>query len=143
MVERERPIALCELTDFSNRAVGTLSGGERRRVALAITVAQQASVLLLDEPTAALDLRRQAEFWRLVLRLREERELAVVVVAHEINQALAVADRVVALKEGKVVHDGAPADLAQPGKLSDLYDAQLKVYQPEDGSAPRVWLDLR
>jgi len=132
-------LARCGLTDLAGRRVGTLSGGERKRAALAMALAQQTRVLLLDEPTAGLDLKRQAEFWRLVRGLREEGEVALVVTTHDLDAALGLADRVAALGEGRVVYDGPPGGLADPATLSRLFGVPLTVLA-NDGQPPVVRL---
>ncbi|WP_210577691.1 heme ABC transporter ATP-binding protein [Streptomyces sp. GESEQ-4] len=115
-----------EVTAFATRPFSALSGGERARVALARVLAQRAPLLLLDEPTAALDLRHQ----ELVLRLCRERARAgdaVVVVLHDLGLAAAYAHRVAILRAGEVVADGPPGEVFSDRLLSEVYDQEVEV----------------
>ncbi|GAB2894558.1 hypothetical protein GCM10027074_72990 [Streptomyces deserti] len=91
---------------WAERDVDALSGGERQRVRLAMALAQDTRVLLLDEPTTYLDLHHQLDVLQTVVRLREERGLTVVMVLHDLAHAARFAERIVALREGRVVADG-------------------------------------
>ncbi|WP_328882064.1 heme ABC transporter ATP-binding protein [Streptomyces sp. NBC_00299] len=119
-------MAATEVTEFAVRPFSALSGGERARVALARVLAQRAPLLLLDEPTAALDLKHQ----ELVLRLCRERAGAgdaVVVVLHDLGLAAAYAHRVAILRAGRVAADGPPAEVFSDRLLSEVYDQPVEV----------------
>ncbi|MFJ4644063.1 heme ABC transporter ATP-binding protein [Streptomyces bobili] len=119
-------MAATEVTAFAARSFSALSGGERARVALARVLTQGTPLLLLDEPTAALDLRHQ----ELVLRLCRERAAAgdaVVVVLHDLGLAAAYAHRVAILRAGRVAADGPPAEVFTEGLLSEVYDQPVEV----------------
>ncbi|MGW0707989.1 heme ABC transporter ATP-binding protein [Streptomyces sp. NPDC002643] len=120
-------MALTEVGGFAARPFSALSGGERARVALARVLAQKAPLLMLDEPTAALDLRHQ----ELVLRVCRERARAgdaVVVVLHDLGLAAAYADRVAILRDGVVAADGPPGEVFEDELLSEVYRQPVEVF---------------
>lgn len=133
----EAAMAATEVAGFVSRPFAALSGGERARVALARVLAQRAPLLLLDEPTAALDLRHQ----ELVLRVCRERAAAgdaVVVVLHDLGLAGAYADRVVVLHEGRVVADGPPTEVYSPALLGRVYGQPVDVIDHPHTGEPLV-----
>ena len=112
---------------MASRGVDTLSGGERQRAWIALTLAQQAPVLLLDEPTTFLDVGHQYEVLELLAELRTSAELTVVLVLHDLNQAARFADRLVVLQEGRIVADGAPSDVLTPDLLISVFGIHAQV----------------
>lgn len=115
------------LTSLAERPADELSGGQLQRVWLASCLAQQTGVLLLDEPTTYLDLRYQVELLDLVRDLADHHGTAVGVVLHDLDQAAAVADRLVLLRAGVVVADGTPAEVLEADRLSDVYGIRVEV----------------
>ena len=118
-----------DLARFASRALGTLSGGELQRVVLARALAQEAPLLLLDEPTTALDIGHQQEVLELVSTLIRDRELTVVAALHDLTLAAQYADRLTLLSGGRVVADGVPADVLTAGSVAELYGADVKVIE--------------
>ncbi|MEV4277727.1 heme ABC transporter ATP-binding protein [Actinoplanes xinjiangensis] len=128
---------LTETTGFARRTFPALSGGEQARVALARVLAQRTPVLLLDEPTAALDLRHQ----ELVLRAVRERagnRTRVVVVLHDLGLAAAYADRAYLLAAGRVRAEGPPREVFTAELLSDVYQHEVEVFEHPRTGAPMV-----
>ena len=120
-----RALDRCDLNTFAERAMNELSGGERQRVVLARALAAETPVLLLDEPTANLDLAHQALMFRLVRERCREFAGSAVVITHDLNLASEFADQVVLLKDGQVVASGTPADVLTAAKLKDAYDVDV------------------
>lgn len=127
----------CDVGALVARSVPTLSGGERTRVALARVLAQDTPILLLDEPTAALDLRHREAVLR-VARARADDGRAVLAVLHDLNLAAAWADRIVLLDRGTVRADGPPGDVLTADLLSRLYGAPVLVTRHPTRDHPLV-----
>ena len=115
--------------DLGERRVGELSGGEQQRVVLARALAQEPRVLLLDEPTAHLDLKHQVGVLELVRALARERNLAVLMTLHDLNQAALYADRVALLQHGEIVAQGTAQDVFTSELLSRVYGVAVTVGQ--------------
>jgi iron complex transport system ATP-binding protein len=123
-----------DLAGMADRLVGELSGGEQQRVLLARALAQDAPVLLLDEPTTFLDLGHQTAILQLVRRLAAERGLAVLVVMHDLNLAAAFADRLALLAGGVVQAAGAPGEVLTPGRIAAAFGVAVEVARAGDGA---------
>lgn len=131
------------LTAFAERDVDTLSGGERQRAWIAMALAQETPVLLLDEPTTYLDMRYQLEVLQLVRRLNREHGLTVGLVLHDLNQAAAFSDRLVLLKDGQVVDHGAPRDVLTAENVARVFGVDVTVLpHPETGDPYCLPLDV-
>ena len=128
------------LAGLASRPVGALSGGELQLVVLARALAQDAEVLLLDEPTTALDIGHQQHVMELVDSMRQERGIAVLSAVHDLTLAAQYADRLVFLDGGKVIAQGAPAEVLTPELLGARYGADVIIMRDDEGSivvAPR------
>lgn len=132
-----RALAATDMTALAGRGVTSLSGGERARAALARVLAQDAGILMLDEPTAALDLRHQEDVLR-IARDRARDGAAVAVVLHDLNAALGVADRVTLLSGGRVVATGAPADVLTADAIEHVYGQAVDVFAHPVSGIPVV-----
>ena len=124
---------------FADRALMTLSGGEAQRVHIAAALAQQPRFLLLDEPTASLDLRHERAIFELLRRQAREQGVGVVVVIHDLNLAADFCSHVLLLDDGRQIAAGAPAEVLQPQRLSEVYGVDLASV-PAPGSSNRRWL---
>ena len=123
----ERAMERAGVTSLRDRPLAALSGGEQRRAILARALAQEPRALLLDEPTAALDLRYQVAVLDLARRLAHDDGLTVVVTLHDLNQAALVADRVALLANGRLLALGAPAEVLTAGLLARAYGVPVAV----------------
>jgi iron complex transport system ATP-binding protein len=119
-----------------------LSGGERQRAWIAAALAQQAQVLLLDEPTSFLDIGHQVEVLDLVHRLSRERGVAVIMAIHDINQAMAVCDAISLLQKGVLMFDGPPTALADSGLIETVFRVTGRFVHVADGAAPHFDVSL-
>jgi iron complex transport system ATP-binding protein len=131
-------LAAMDLVDLRARAVESLSGGERRRAWLAMVLAQEPELLLLDEPTAALDLRHQWEVLALLARTNRERGLTIVVSLHDLEQAAALAHRVAVMHRGRLYATGAPEGLLAEEMLRDVFAVDARVTRDDGALAIRV-----
>lgn len=116
-----------EVLELADRPVSSLSGGERARVALARVLAQRVNILLLDEPTAALDLKHHEDVMRLA-RAQADSGATIAIVLHDLNAALTHADRVTLLSDGRVAATGAPADVLTANRIEQVYGQPVDVF---------------
>ncbi|MBS4534099.1 ABC transporter ATP-binding protein [Clostridium sp. D2Q-14] len=112
---------------FKDRFFNELSGGERQRVIVARAIAQQSSIILLDEPTSHLDIHHQLEIMELIYMLKEKRDITVVAVLHDINMAARFSDRLILLHNGQVLAQGNPEEVVKEENLSKVYDMEMIV----------------
>ena len=124
--------------ELADLAVDTLSGGQRQRAWLALVVAQDTPVLLLDEPTTYLDMAHQLDVLELVRRLHDESGRTVVMVLHDLNQACRYADHLVALKDGQVVASGPPAEVVTPALVRDVFSVDCVLLTDPAAGTPLV-----
>jgi cobalamin transport system ATP-binding protein len=122
-----RALARLDLLPFLERRLGTLSGGEKQRVVVARALAQEASIVLLDEPTAALDIGHQQQALDLLDGLRVESGLTLVAAMHDLTLAAQYAERMLLLNAGRVVADGTPVDVLTEAAIEQHYGAAIDV----------------
>ncbi len=113
---------------MERRPLQTLSGGEKQRVMIASALAQSPDLLLLDEPTASLDLGYQLEIASLLARLNRERGVTIVMATHDLNLAAAICTELVLLRRGEVVTSGLTADVLTPASIRQVYDVEADVH---------------
>ena len=141
-------LELTDTTDLRDRPLDQLSGGQRQRAWIAMTLAQDTDLLLLDEPTTYLDLAHQVEVLDLVTRLNRDRGRTVVMVLHDLNLAARYSDVIVVMKDGVVVAEGAPGEVFTAAMLAETFglDADvlpdprtgLPIVVPTSSAAPRL-----
>ena len=120
-------LARLDLLGYAGRRLGTLSGGEKQRVVVARALAQEARIVLLDEPTASLDIGHQQQALELLDALRAESGLTLVAAMHDLTLAAQYADRMVLLDDGRVVADGGPGDVLTEHLIARHYQASIEV----------------
>jgi iron complex transport system ATP-binding protein len=141
--EQDRAIARrsMELTDvwpLADRYLHELSGGEKQRAIIARALAQEPEILLLDEPSAFLDLKHQVRVLDLLRRLNRERALTIVAALHDLNLAALYFPRLILLREGKLYRDGAPAEVLTEETIEEIYGIRVRV--EADGATPRLFI---
>ncbi|CAJ0996136.1 Hemin import ATP-binding protein HmuV [Sodalis praecaptivus] len=144
LLEEVMTLTGCEM--LAQREFRRLSGGEQQRVRLAMALAQlwrqdgPAGWLFLDEPTSALDLYHQQALLRLLYQLTRAGKLAVCCVLHDVNLAALWADRILLLRQGRLIASGTPAEVLTEAQLRACYHADLRVQTQEDDGVPQVYL---
>ena len=127
-------LAATGLQGYASRQVAALSGGERQRAWIAMALAQECGILLLDEPTTYLDIHHQIDVLRELRRLNRERSLTIVWVLHELNQAAAFSDHIVLMRAGQILHQGTPDAMIRPACLSETFGLpMMRLEHPESG----------
>jgi iron complex transport system ATP-binding protein len=132
----DRAMQQTDVAHYADHLTDTLSGGERQRAWIAMLLAQESPLILLDEPTSALDLSHQYELMGLLHELNQTTGRGIVVILHDINLATRYADRIVALKQGRLFFDGTPQALLSSRLLSELYEIDIQLI--EQPSAQRT-----
>jgi iron complex transport system ATP-binding protein len=135
-----KAMAQTDVAHLADRMIATLSAGERQRVLLARALAQVPRVLMLDEPTAHLDLNHQLDVCRILQMVHAQLQMTVLLVSHDINLASQYCDRILVMKQGTVVCIGPPQDVIHPRVLSEVYGCQVLVDAHPDTGLPRVSL---
>lgn len=136
----ETALELAQVTDLADRLVGEVSGGERQRAALAMALAQQPELLLLDEATAHLDLHHQVGLLGLVRQLNQERGLTVIAAIHDMNLAALWFDRLVLVHHGRIFADGPPEAVVRPDLLEAVFQCGVDVIPHPTEGVPLVAL---
>jgi iron complex transport system ATP-binding protein len=146
-IERERDLKIAkqamkftEVDHLNNLNIGQLSGGEQQRVFIARAICQQPRIMLLDEPTASLDLAHQIRVMDLMEKLKTEKSVTVVMVSHDVNLAAMYGDQVLLLKDGEIVGRGEPRNVLSFQKLEETYGCKLLVDESPLEGIPRITL---
>ena len=127
-----------DITHLADRKIDQISGGERQRVIIARALCQQTQIILLDEPTAALDPSHQLKIMDLMERLRKEHQVTVIMVSHDLNLAAMYGDRLLLIKEGKIEKTGTPEEVLTQEQLTAIYCCTLFVDKNPITKKPRV-----
>ena len=125
----DEAIEYMELTEMQHMYLDQLSGGQQQRAYIAMVIAQDTEYILLDEPLNNLDMKHSVQIMKVLRRLTDELGKTVVIVIHDINFASCYSDYIVALKDGKVVHDGETDEVIDSVKLKEIYDMDIEIQQ--------------
>ena len=134
----QRALAATDLTDLSGRSVDELSGGQRQRVWIAMVLAQDTSILLLDEPTTFLDVAHQMDILELLRELNRERGTTIVMVLHDLNMAARYAHNLVALRRGRIYAEGPPEEVVTEENVKEVFALDSVVIPDPVFSGPLV-----
>jgi iron complex transport system ATP-binding protein len=129
-------MVMANVMALSNVLVDQLSGGQRQRCWIAMALAQDTNVLLLDEPTTYLDLKVQVELMQLLQRLSRDKNCAMAIVMHELNLAAAFADKLVMMKEGRIIQQGQPQDIFTEENLAEVFQLDAQVIIDSHANKP-------
>lgn len=132
----QEAIAITNMIEFADRPLDTLSGGQKQRAWIAMTLAQNTPILLLDEPTTYLDIGYQLEVMELIEHLNQKRQMTILLVLHDLNQAARYSQRMIVLKEGQVVADGAPGAVLTQQLLADVFKVRANIVTDPDSGSP-------
>lgn len=132
----DRALELTGMTALRRRSVDQLSGGQRQRAWMAMALAQETQLLLLDEPTTYLDIAHQMEIIELVQRLNAEEDRTIVMVLHDVNEAARASDKIVAMRDGRIIREGAPREVVEPDLLKELYGIHCDVHEDPHTGIP-------
>ena len=146
-IERDRDLEIAnqamqftEVDHLNRLNISQLSGGELQRVFIARAICQEPEIMLLDEPTASLDLAHQVKVMDLMEKLKREKGITVIMVSHDVNLAAMYGNQVLLLKEGEIASSGFPSDVLSFEKLEETYGCKLLVDESPLGGFPRVTL---
>lgn len=131
-------LSVTKLTEFEHREVDTLSGGQRQRVWIAMALAQQTEILLLDEPTTYLDITHQIEILDLLTDLNRSRGCTILMVLHDINLSARYADYIFAMRQGKLIAQGAPQDVITEELIKDVFSLDCVIIRDPISNTPFI-----
>ena len=134
----EEAMEIMGITELADRCVEELSGGQRQRVWIALALAQQTDILLLDEPTTFLDIAYQVEILDLLTDLNRKRNTTIAMVLHDINLSARYADHLFAMKKGRLVAQGTPGEIITPELMRQVYGLECQVEQDPVSNTPYI-----
>lgn len=125
-----------KISEFADRAIDSLSGGQRQRAWIAMALAQETDILLLDEPTTYLDLAHQLEVLKVLEDLNKNQGRTIVMVIHELNNAARFADHMIGVKKGKIVCEGTPNDVMTKENLREIFNIDAEIVKEPRTNKP-------
>lgn len=134
----QKAMAATGVTALADQSVDTLSGGQRQRAWIAMVLAQETSILLLDEPTTWLDISHQIELLELLCTLNREQGYTLAAVLHDLNQACRYANHLIALRDGKIIAEGAPSEIVDAALIEAIYGLRCMIIEDPVAGTPLV-----
>ncbi len=130
----EQAMKYTDILKYRNNSINSLSGGERQRVWISMALAQTPDVLLLDEPTTYLDISHQLELMELIKSINRDKGITVIMVLHDLNQAVQYSDKIVLMKKGRIFAYGTPKEIINCENLREVYDISCHICEYQDKS---------
>ncbi|EKK5221972.1 iron-enterobactin ABC transporter ATP-binding protein [Cronobacter sakazakii] len=134
----QKAMAATGVTALADQSVDTLSGGQRQRAWIAMVLAQETSILLLDEPTTWLDISHQIDLLELLCALNREQGYTLAAVLHDLNQACRYANHLIALRDGKIIAEGAPSEIVNAALIEAIYGLRCMIIEDPVAGTPLV-----
>ncbi|NLB54642.1 MAG: ATP-binding cassette domain-containing protein, partial [Lentisphaerae bacterium] len=134
----EKAMAYTDVIDFRDRLFDELSGGERQRTVMAMVLAQQPRLILMDEPTSHLDINHRIEIMQIMERINSEKETTILMISHDINLTSEFCRRIIILKEGAIVADGTPIETLREDTLKRVYHCDMRVRRDDETGSVTV-----
>ncbi|EPP6260538.1 iron-enterobactin ABC transporter ATP-binding protein [Cronobacter sakazakii] len=134
----QKAMAATGVTALADQSVDTLSGGQRQRAWIAMVLAQETSILLLDEPTTWLDISHQIDLLELLYALNREQGYTLAAVLHDLNQACRYANHLIALRDGKIIAEGAPSEIVDAALIEAIYGLRCMIIEDPVAGTPLV-----
>ncbi|ELY2787779.1 iron-enterobactin ABC transporter ATP-binding protein [Cronobacter sakazakii] len=134
----QKAMAATGVTALADQSVDTLSGGQRQRAWIAMVLAQETSILLLDEPTTWLDISHQIDLLELLCALNREQGYTLAAVLHDLNQACRYANHLIALRDGKIIAEGAPSEIVDAALIEAIYGLRCMIIEDPVAGTPLV-----
>lgn len=134
----QRAMRATGVAELSGQSVDTLSGGQRQRAWIAMVLAQETAIVLLDEPTTWLDISHQVDLLELLSELNRERGYTLAAVLHDLNQACRYATHLIALRDGRIIAEGAPKEIMTAGLIEQLYGMRSVIIEDPVAGTPLV-----
>ncbi|WP_261841872.1 ABC transporter ATP-binding protein [Aliamphritea ceti] len=129
-------LANTDLLALAEQSLGNISGGQRQRAWLAMILAQETDILMLDEPTSYLDLSHQYDLLNLIKHLNDQHQKTILIVLHDLNQAFEFADHLIYMKNGKVITQGSPAETASESLIHEVFNLRCSIQQHPESNCP-------
>ncbi len=126
-------MGIMDVDSYSETHFNNLSGGEKQRVMLAMALAQEPEILLLDEPTSHLDIGHSSQLMKILTELNRERKLTILLISHDINIAARYSSRIILMKSGRIMRDGDVGHVLEPDLIESAYDCKVKILDNGDG----------
>ncbi len=133
-------MSIMDVDSYSETPFNNLSGGEKQRVMLAMALAQEPEILLLDEPTSHLDIGHSSQLMKILRELNKERNLTILLISHDINIAARYSSRIILMKSGRIIRDGSVKHVLEPNLIESAYECKVKII--DDGDEGRFIVPL-